>query len=163
MRVGVISDTHGLLRNEVYAVFEGVERVIHAGDMGEPGILVELEVLAPVTAVCGNVDPWDLRASLPEVAHLELEGAQIVVVHGHQWGSPKVEDLLSAHHDADVIIYGHTHKPLVERRGRTLVVNPGSAGPRRFGQQVTVAILEVGKGRAPSARIVPLLGAVRGL
>lgn len=157
MKVGVLSDTHGLLRNEVYAAFEGVAHILHAGDVQEPAIITELEVIAPVTAVFGNVDGWELRQRLPEVATLELEGVALTVVHGHQWGSPRVKDLLEAYPDAGVIVYGHTHKPLVERHGGTLVVNPGSAGPQRFGRPVTVAVLSLEQGEAPDVRLVPLV------
>src|SRR5207247_3946814 len=88
VRVGVISDTHGLLRPEVFDVFNKVDHILHAGDVGEPQILIELEALAPVTAVYGNVDPPELRARLPQVAHLELDGFDIVVTHGAQFGHP---------------------------------------------------------------------------
>ena len=155
--VGVLSDTHGLLRNEVYAAFEGADRIVHAGDVGEPAILTELEIIAPVTVVPGNVDGWEVASRWPEVAELELEGFRITVVHGHQWGSPSVQDLLSAHPESDVIIYGHTHQALCERHGRTLVLNPGSAGPQRFGKPATAAVLTLRRGARPEARVLTLV------
>lgn len=156
MKIGVLSDTHGLLRNELYAAFEGVDRIVHAGDVGEPAILTELEVVAPVTAVPGNVDGWEVANRWPEVAELELEGRRVTVVHGHQWGSPSVQDLLTAHPGSDVIIYGHTHQALCERHGGVLVLNPGSAGPQRFGKPATAAILTLGRDARPEARILTL-------
>ena len=157
MRVGVLSDTHGLLRNEVYGAFEGVDHIVHAGDVGDPAILTELEVLAPLTAVAGNVDGWAAGTVLRDEAVIELAGARLAVVHGHRWGSPKVSDLLAAYRDADVIIYGHTHQALCERQGDRLVLNPGSAGAARFGHAVTAALLTLEPGRRPEARIVTLL------
>ena len=157
MRVGVLSDTHGLLRNEIYGAFEGVDHIVHAGDVGDPAILTELEVIAPVTAVTGNVDGWATGTAMRDEAAIELAGARLAVVHGHRWGSPKVRDLLAAYPDADVIVYGHTHRPLVERHADTLVLNPGSAGPARFGRAVTAAWLTLEPDRPPQAGIVTLL------
>lgn len=157
MKVGVLSDTHGLLRNEIYGAFEGVDRVVHAGDVGDPAILTELEVIAPVTAVCGNVDDWALGTALADEARLELAGAHLAIVHGHRFGAPKVPDLLASYPDADVIIYGHTHKALCERHGARLVLNPGSAGPQRLHQPVTAALLSFQPGRPPDARILTLV------
>ena len=144
MRIGLISDTHGRLRNEVFERFEGVEHILHAGDVGPADLLVELEAIAPVTAVWGNTDGQDLRATLPEVATVDLDGYRIVVAHGHQLGSPTPTGLRAAHPDAGVIIYGHTHRPLVDQ-GKVLVVNPGSAGAARFGLAPSVGILTLGE------------------
>lgn len=157
MLLGLISDTHGLLRNEVYRVFEQVDAIIHAGDVGDPAILTELEVIAPVHAVFGNVDGWETRDRVPERLEVEFVGHRIAVVHGHQWGSPRAGDLLAAYPDRSVIVYGHTHQPRVEKRAGTLLVNPGSAGQRRFGKPVTVGLLAVAAGRDPAARLVDLL------
>ena len=88
MRLGIISDTHGMLRPEVFEAFSGVDRILHAGDVGNAGILTDLQALAPVTAVYGNTDGAELRRSLPQVAALELDGFDIVVTHGDQLGSP---------------------------------------------------------------------------
>ncbi|HSG81356.1 MAG TPA: metallophosphoesterase family protein [Gemmatimonadota bacterium] len=157
MRIGLISDTHGLLRNEVYGVFEGVDEILHAGDVGDPAILTELEVIAPVRAVFGNVDGWEVREVVPETQEIERVGHLIAVVHGHQWGSPKVTDLSEAYHDFSVVVYGHTHVPLVEQSAGPLVVNPGSAGHQRFNKPVTAAILSLQRDRPPAARLIDLL------
>ncbi len=156
IRIGLIADTHGLLRNEVYAAFEGVDEILHAGDVGDPSILTELEVIAPVHAVCGNVDGWELRQQLGEAVKLERLGHRIVVVHGHQWGSPKVRDLVQAYPGFSAVVYGHTHQPLIEKTAGPLVVNPGSAGHRRFGNPVTAAILTLERQLEPSARLIDL-------
>ena len=153
MRIGLISDTHGRLRPEVFELFDGVERVLHAGDVGPASLLAELEAIAPVTAVWGNTDGFELRSILPEIAELDLAGQRIVVVHGHQLGSPTPAALRSAHRDAAVILYGHTHRPLVERNG-ALVVNPGSAGAARFGIPPSVGILTLGT--APAVELIEL-------
>jgi uncharacterized protein len=156
VRVGIISDTHGLLRPEALLRLHGVQHVLHAGDVGDPHILIELRVIAPVTAVWGNTDGFDVRALVPEVAELEIAGVPIVVVHGQQFGSPTPAALAAAHPHARLVVFGHTHRPLVERVGETLVVNPGSAGPRRFQLPVTVAVATLQAGEA-TARLVPLL------
>jgi putative phosphoesterase len=139
--IGLISDTHGLLRPEVFAVLAGVELILHAGDVGGHSVLIELAAIAPVRAVHGNTDsPGEpgLSASLD----LKIDGRSIHVSHGHELGSPTPDKLL-ARYKADVIVYGHTHKPLVERFGSRLVVNPGAAGPKRFNLKPSVARLTV--------------------
>jgi putative phosphoesterase len=141
MVIGVISDTHGLLRPEVFEAFRGVELILHAGDVGGQSILTELGAIAPVRAVYGNCDsPGEpgLAASLD----LKVEGVSIHVSHGHEVGRPSPERL-RARYKADVIIFGHTHKPLIERSGERLVVNPGAAGPRRFDLKPSVAKMTV--------------------
>src|SRR5688500_20219601 len=100
MKIGIISDTHGLLRPQVFEAFEGVDHSLHAGDVVEPDILVELAAIAPVTAVWGNVDGMKIRAQVPEVARLELGGVRIVVIHGMQFGSPTPQKVVAAHPDA---------------------------------------------------------------
>ena len=157
MRVGVISDTHGLLRPEVFEVFEKVDYILHAGDVGEAQILVELEALAPVTAVYGNADPPDLRARVPQVAHLELDGFDIVVTHGDQFGHPTPAKLHEAFPRAEIIVYGHTHKPLLELVDKTVtVMNPGGAGAARFHLKPSVGIMELEAGIPPRARLIEL-------
>lgn len=143
MRIGLISDTHGFLRSEVFGRFEDVDRILHAGDVGPVELLVELEVIAPVTAVWGNTDGFELRERVPEHATLELEGRAVVVVHGHQLGSPKPDTLRDAFPEADVIVYGHTHRPLVDREGDRLTINPGAAGRARFDLRPSVGILDL--------------------
>lgn len=152
-RLGLISDTHGLLRPEVHDAFRGVESILHAGDVGGDEILDELALIAPVHAVFGNTDELGntrLRTSID----MEIAGVSIHVSHGHETGAPKPERLI-ARYAADVIVYGHTHLPLVTRAAGRLVVNPGAAGPARFEILPSVAILEIRDGMA-DARIVPL-------
>jgi putative phosphoesterase len=110
-----------------------------------------------VHAVYGNVDGWELRQQVGESVELERLGHRIAVVHGHQWGSPKVKDLAEAYHDFSVVIYGHTHQPLVEMTAGPLVVNPGSAGHQSFRNPVTAAILTLERQLEPSARLIDLL------
>jgi putative phosphoesterase len=147
MRIGIISDTHDLLRPEVFEHFAGVEHILHAGDVGDPDLLVELEAIAPLTAVWGNTDGWRLRRDLPEVARCELGGASIVVTHGQQWGSPTPERAAEAYPEADMVVFGHSHRAVIRQVGRVLAVNPGSAGPIRFGVTPTVALAEIENGR----------------
>lgn len=155
MRIGIVSDTHGLLRAQVLELFAGVEHILHAGDVGDPDILTALETLAPVTAVWGNVDGRELRGRIPEVAQLELGGVQVVMLHGMQLGSPTPEKAAARHPEAGLVVFGHSHRPLVRQVGPVLAVNPGSAGPRRFKDPVTVALAELEDGRA-TARLVDL-------
>ncbi|MGQ0537779.1 MAG: metallophosphoesterase family protein [Gemmatimonadaceae bacterium] len=155
-RIGLISDTHGLLRPEVHGALAGVELILHAGDIGGETILLELGLIAPVRAVRGNCDPPD-APGLAAGVNLTSDGVSIQVTHGHELGVPTPAKLL-ARYDADVVVYGHTHRPLIERHGSRIVVNPGAAGPRRFDLMSSVAILTIDAGRA-EARIVGLTAA----
>lgn len=150
-RVGLISDTHGLLRASVFDALSGASRILHAGDIGDPAILVELEAIAPVTAVWGNVDGFDVRQRVQEVAEVEVGGKRIVVVHGHLLGSPTPAALLRLYPAADIVVFGHTHEPEVARIGGRLAVNPGSAGPARFRLKPSVGMLTVGEGESEVA------------
>lgn len=143
MKIGLISDTHGLLRPQVFRAFAGVDRILHAGDIGPAQLLVKLEAIAPVTAVWGNTDGFDVREETEAVAELELRGSRVVVLHGHQLGSPTPAGLRRALPGADIIVYGHTHRPLVDRADGVLVVNPGAAGAARFGIPPSVALLSL--------------------
>lgn len=157
MRIGVISDTHGLLRPEVFDVFAEVDHIIHAGDIGGADILDELGVLAPVTAVYGNTDGFDIRDRVPDVAEADLEGLLVTVTHGDRFGMPKPSDLIEAFPDRNVLIYGHTHEPLLESVDYTLTtLNPGSAGPQRGTRPPTVAILDYEPVLPPRGRIIEL-------
>lgn len=159
MRLGIISDTHGLLRPEVFEVFRGVDRILHAGDIGPPDILTELETIAPVLAVFGNTDGFDVRGRVPETIEIRIEGFDFLVVHGHQLGVPTPEGLAKRWPAAEVIIYGHTHKPLLTIVDQVVtVMNPGGAGPRRFDLPASVGIMELEPGIPPRARLVPLTG-----
>jgi uncharacterized protein len=158
MRLGVISDTHGLLRPEVFDAFAGVDHILHAGDVGGAGILTELQALAPVTAVYGNTDGPDLRSTLPKVAELELDGFDIVVTHGDQFGSPNPQSLNAAFPGAQIIVFGHTHRPLLTLVDVVVtVMNPGGAGARRFNLPPSVGILELEAGIPARGRLLPLL------
>ena len=158
MRLGIISDTHNLLRREIFDVFAKVDHILHAGDIGEPDILTALEAIAPVTAVYGNTDGWEIRNRVPQVAKLRLDGFDIVVTHGDQLGSPTPEKLNAAFPDAEIIVFGHTHRPLLTVVDLVVtVMNPGGAGPPRFGLPPSVGIMELEAGIPPRARLVPLM------
>ena len=144
--VGLISDTHGLLRPAVHDALAGVSLILHAGDVGGDEILDELALIAPVQAVYGNTDAIDDPRLSAEIVR-EVGGVTVHVSHGHELGRPTPERLL-ARYAADVVVYGHTHRQLVVRAGGRLVVNPGAAGPRRFELTPSVARLTVRDGRA---------------
>jgi uncharacterized protein len=157
MRLGVIADTHGLLRPEVFEVFREVDHILHAGDVGPAALLTELEAIAPLTAVYGNTDGFELRDRLPQVATLELDGFEVVVTHGDQFGSPTPERVQSAFPTAEIIVFGHTHRPVLTLVDEVVtVMNPGGAGPRRFRLPPSVGILELEPGIPPRGRLVPL-------
>jgi hypothetical protein len=157
VRLGVISDTHGMLRPQVFDVFREVDHILHGGDVGKWDLIIELQALAPVTAVYGNSDDLGIKAKLPQVAEIELEGFQIVVTHGDQVGTPTPAKLHDAFPDAEIIVYGHSHRPLLELVDKTVtVMNPGGAGAPRFGIPPSVGILELEPGIPPRGRIVSL-------
>jgi hypothetical protein len=147
MRIGLISDTHGTLRNEVFRHFEGVAHILHAGDIGNPDILTALSAIAPVSAVWGNTDGIEIRLLVKETATAEIAGRTIMVVHGHRLGSPTPAGLDHAHPGPNIIVFGHTHKPAFERIGSRLFINPGSAGQPRFGLKPTIGVLTLEDGR----------------
>ncbi len=144
--VGLISDTHGLLRPGVHAALTGVELILHSGDVGGSEILDELRLIAPVKAVFGNTDPPG-DPGLSEEIIVAINGIRVHVSHGHEVGSPTPAKL-AARYDADVVVFGHTHRPLVSRLGKQLFVNPGAAGPKRFNLTPSVARLTIGRGNA---------------
>jgi putative phosphoesterase len=153
--VGLIADTHGLLRPQIAALFDGVDLIVHAGDVGGRDVLTALRAIAPVEAVGGNVDdPHD--PMLPRERSIPVGGLMLHVSHGDELGRPTAEKLL-ARYDADIIVFGHTHKQasLRDSSGR-LAVNPGAAGPRRFDVQPSVARLTVVDRRA-EVEFIPLL------
>jgi putative phosphoesterase len=143
--IGLISDTHGRFRPELLDVFAGVDRIVHAGDVGDRAVLRALAAIAPVEAVSGNVDDRH-DPSLPRARTLPVDGLTLHVSHGDELGSP-TPDALLARYDGDILVYGHTHRPLLFRapNGR-VVVNPGAAGPARFNLTPSVAILKVADG-----------------
>jgi putative phosphoesterase len=157
MRLGVIADTHGQLRPQVFDVFAGVDHILHGGDLGPLWLLDELEAIAPVTAVYGNTDGLDVRARLPQVARIQLDGFRVVVTHGDQFGSPTPDQLNAAFPEAEILVFGHTHRPLLTIVDQVVtVMNPGGAGPRRFQLPASVGIMELEPGIPPRARLVPL-------
>ena len=151
--VGLISDTHGLLRPAVHDALAGVSLILHAGDVGGDEILDELALIAPVQAVYGNTDAMDDPRLAAEIVR-EVGGVTVHVSHGHELGRPTPQGLL-ARYPADVVVYGHTHRQLVVRAGGRLVVNPGAAGHRRFELTPSVARLTV-RGGAADVEIVDL-------
>jgi len=142
--IGLVSDTHGLVRPGVHAALSGVELILHAGDVGGPEVLDELGYIAPVAAVFGNTDPPAVPGLEQEIV-VSMDGVSLHMSHGHELGSPQPETLL-ARYPQDVIVYGHTHRPLVFRQGNRVVVNPGAAGPRRFNLRPSVARLVISNG-----------------
>ncbi len=149
-RLGLISDTHGLLRSEAVAFLRGTDFIIHAGDIGDAAVLRELEALAPVTAVRGNNDngPWARAVAESEV--LQVGDVTIYVIH-----DLAALDLDPVAAGVQVVVSGHSHKPLVQTRNGVLYVNPGSAGPRRFKLPIAVAELEIAGGSV-KANVVEL-------
>jgi hypothetical protein len=139
-RIGVIADTHGLLRPEALKALRGVELIIHAGDVGGPEILEALQALAPVYAVRGNTDRGDFGRSLPQTQVVPVGEVQLYVLH-----ELFCLDLDPAAAGLAAVIFGHSHRPHLERKEGVLYLNPGSAGPRRFTLPVTMALLKVQK------------------
>ena len=142
LRVGVISDTHGLVRSEAIDALRGADVIVHAGDVGGPHVLRELGELAPVIAVRGNVDAEPWAKALPDRRRLELGGANVLLLHDRA--------MVGASHAAkgvDVVVFGHSHEPLADRQDGVLWFNPGSAGPKRFSLPVSLGVLEIEDGR----------------
>ena len=146
-RIGIISDTHGLMRPEALGALEGVERIIHAGDIGGSHILTELGRVAPVTAVKGNNDKGSWSEAIPSVLTLEIGAHAIYVIH--DLAQMDVEPRSAGF---AIVISGHSHQPSVDRRDNVLYLNPGSAGPRRFRLPISIATLEI-DGTSIDARI----------
>jgi len=143
MRIGLISDTHGLLRPEAVAALQGCAQIIHAGDIGKPQVLDGLRAIAPLEAIRGNIDTADWAQMLPERLDLRIGGLTLHVLH-----DLKQLDIDPLAAGVDVVIAGHSHKPKVERRDGVLYLNPGSAGPRRFSLPISLALLELNDGQA---------------
>jgi uncharacterized protein len=151
--IGLVSDTHGMVRASLFDALAGVDRILHAGDVGPDDVLDELETIAPVSAVCGNTDqPGNPR--LAEQLVLVIGGVSIHVSHGHELGSPTPAKLLATYPHR-VLVYGHTHQQLITEADGRLVINPGAAGARRFDLRPSVARLTIENG-VPNVELVPL-------
>jgi len=150
MRLGVISDTHGLLRPQAIEALRGCAALVHAGDIGSPDVLAHLEALAPVTAVRGNNDCDAWSRHVPEEVTFEIDRVRIHLLH-----DVKLLSIDPASENVNIVIAGHSHSPLIDRRDGVLYFNPGSAGPRRFKLPIAVGILELHGGEV-QARIVEL-------
>ena len=148
VKIGVISDTHGLLRPEALALMQGCDHIVHVGDIGNPEILEALRAIAPLTVVRGNNDRQDWACDVPESARLTLGGVEIFAVHD-------IADDKGRSDGASVVITGHSHKPSIAEREGKLFLNPGSAGPRRFKLPISVAELVIRDGDV-SARILEI-------
>ena len=149
LRIGIISDTHGLLRPEISEIFANVDHILHAGDVGDIAVLQKLSEIAPVTAVRGNTDVAPGCRNLPICETVSLASAEIFMHHGH------LEAFDIFPHGTNVVVSGHTHDPKIFWRENVLIINPGSAGPRRFRLPVSVGILTV-YNKARSAEIIQL-------
>ena len=139
MGIGLISDTHGIFRSQARELLLDCDHIIHAGDVNDPETLVEIRRIAPTTVVRGNMDMGSWASELKDVERVEIGGFSIVVVHN-------LQHLDLTELEADVVVHGHTHQYKEERRGKMLVINPGSAGPRRFTLPITMAIMTLGEG-----------------
>jgi putative phosphoesterase len=146
--LGIISDTHGLLREEAIKLLDGVDHIIHAGDIGEPNILQRLAAVAPVSAIRGNIDVQPWASSLPDTIQTTLFGQKIYVIHDRNELA-----IAPAEMGIDLVISGHSHRASVEKLNDVLYVNPGSAGPRRFRLPITLATIEIAGGQlSPNIR-----------
>jgi hypothetical protein len=146
--VGLISDTHGLLRPEAAAALAGVDQLIHGGDIGNPAVLSALEAIAPLTVVRGNNDRAAWADSIPEAAVIEVDGVRIYALH--DLNTLAIDPAAAG---MQVVISGHSHRPKVSHRDGVLYVNPGSAGPRRFSLPVSVARLDIDAGRVEATLV----------
>ena len=151
MLIGVISDTHGLLRPELLPALSRVDHILHAGDVGDPNILTALGRIAPVTAIRGNIDTHGPNSLLPATEAIELAGSLLYLLHSRSDLDLKPEAASIA-----AVICGHSHKPSIEHHNGVLYLNPGSCGPRRFNLPITYALLHIAEGIA-QAEILPLL------
>jgi uncharacterized protein len=150
MKIGVISDTHGLLRPAAIEALRGVEHILHAGDVGDPAILEALRTLAPVTAISGNIDVAGACGYLPATEVITLDGHTFYMLHDRQ-----ALDLDPVAAGFSAVISGHSHKPLIEWRKGVLYLNPGSAGPRRFSLPISLGLVTI-QGDLLQAELVTL-------
>lgn len=151
MKIGVVSDTHSLLRPEVPPALQGVAHILHLGDVGDASILKTLEKIAPVHAVRGNVDTDGPCSRLPETDVLLFEGHYIYLLH--DIGTLRLDPAAAKF---SVVLYGHSHRPSIEHKKGVLYFNPGSCGPRRFDLPITIGMLDLKSGEAPIAQHIDL-------
>jgi len=146
MKIGVISDTHGYIQPSVFNIFADVDLILHAGDIGNEDVITALEALAPVKAIHGNVDVFPILSKYPESLTLELKGVSIFVIHQflglHQPEIQRARESFSKKH-IDVLIFGHTHQAKIEKKDRTLLLNPGAAGKPRFKLKPSVGLIYI--------------------
>jgi len=140
VRLAILSDTHGVLRPGIFPLLEGVDHILHAGDIGPVELLDDLEAIAPVMAVSGNTDGFDVRERVPAIARRTWAGQSIVLVHGHEFGTPTSEALAQAFPDASMVVFGHTHIPLIQQVAGILTVNPGSCGLKLKGHPPSIVL-----------------------
>jgi putative phosphoesterase len=157
LTIGVISDTHGFFDPQIPALFAGVDRILHAGDIGSLQVHDQLQEVAPVTAISGNVDEGCLPRDFSSRQTIELGGMRIFMIHilGQPSRLKPAMRAQLARLQPDVVIFGHSHQPLVQRVGTTLFLNPGSAGPKRFSLPRCLGILQI-ENREARAKIIPL-------
>ena len=151
MKIGVISDTHGLLRAEVLPALKGVEHILHLGDVGDAAILETLKQIAPVHAVRGNVDRDGPCSNLPETDVLLFEGHYIYLLH--DLGALRLDPAAAKF---SAVLYGHSHRPNIEHKKGVLYFNAGSCGPRRFDLPISIGMLNLKSGAAPVAELIEL-------
>ncbi|MGO9435715.1 MAG: metallophosphoesterase family protein [Terracidiphilus sp.] len=151
MKIGVVSDTHGLLRPEVLPALKGVEQILHLGDVGDHTILKALEKIAPIHAVRGNVDREGPCSRLPETDVLLFEGHYLYLLHDR--GTLRLDPVAAKF---SAVLYGHSHRPSIEHKKGVLYFNPGSCGQRRFELPVTIGMLHLNAGTLPAAELVNL-------
>ncbi len=149
-RIGIISDTHGLLRPEAISALDGCDHLLHAGDVGKPDILIQLATIAPITAIRGNVDHW--ASELADTELVSLFGKTFYLLHDR-----KTLDFDPVERAIDVVVSGHSHKPQQSRHDGVIYLNPGSAGPRRFKLPISLAIATIDNGDALEIEIINLL------
>jgi putative phosphoesterase len=143
MKIGIISDTHGFLPDEVFQIFTDVNHIFHAGDIGDVSIIKKLETISPVSAIYGNIDPWPIPVLYPNIIITEIAGRKIVMKHDILDIKHYSYELFKKRIETDIVIYGHTHKSASTFYRKTYYINPGSVSKPRYGDFGSVAILEL--------------------
>lgn len=159
LHIGVISDTHGYIHPKVFEIFEGVDEILHAGDIGHEDVITSLEAVAPVQAIHGNIDTFPLRSRYPDMLTVEIRGVSICIIHEFKGLQDpllkaRLQDLQKP--KLDLIIFGHSHRATLEQEGDIVLFNPGAAGKRRFNLRPAVGLLTITEGGALTPEIVYL-------